>query len=381
MSVPRGRGGTLAAALCLAILAGCQSTAPPQPEREPYRAEVVRVESAADIEAIAPRLAETRVVFVGEAHRRYDHHLNQLIVIDRLYRRHPDLALGVEFFQWPFQSYLDAYIAGRLDEAAFLEKTEYFERWRFDYRHYRPILLYAQAHGIPVVALRVPEEMTAKVATQGLDALDAAERESIGAPVDRSDTAYRERLEDTYAFHPRRSGAGFERFYETQLLWDEGMAHRAADYLREHPGRRMVVLTGAGHVAYGGGIPERLGRRLPLDWTIVLNATSGYTDLRAADFLLLSEARSLPPVPRMGAQLVQDGPAVTVRKVTGGGPAAQAGLAPGDRLVAAAGEPVRWPTDVWLRMLQRRPGETLRLEVLRPDAGGERRLNFEVVLQ
>jgi len=379
MAGPPGRGGLLAAAaFCLAAVAGCQSPASPRPD---YRAEVVHVQSAADIEAIAPRLAATRVVFVGEAHGRYDHHLNQLHVIDRLYRRHPDLAIGVEFFQWPFQPYLDAYIAGRLDEAAFLQKTEYFERWRFDYRHYRPILLYARAHGIPVVALRVPEEMTAQVAEGGLEALDAAGRDKIGAPVDRSDAAYRARLETIYAGHPRRAGAGFERFYETQLLWDEGMAHRAADYLRANPERRMVVLTGVGHVAYGAGIPERLGRRLPLDWTIVLNATRGYTDLRAADFLLLSEARSLPPIARMGAHLVQDGSAVTVRKVADDGGAAQAGLAAGDRLVAAAGEPVRWPTDVWLHLLTRRPGETLQLEVIRPDAGGERRLTFEVVLQ
>lgn len=379
MAGPPGPGGLLAAAvLGLAALAGCQSTASPRPD---YRAEVVRVQSAADIEAIAPRLAKTRVVFVGEAHGRYDHHLNQLHVIDRLYRRHRNLAIGVEFFQWPFQPYLDAYIAGDLDEAALLHKTEYFQRWGFDYRNYRPILVYARAHGIPVIGLRVPEELTTKVAEGGLETLSAAERDDIGAPVDRSDAAYRERLQAIYAGHPRRAGAGFQRFYETQLLWDEGMAHRAADYLRRHPERPMVVLTGVGHVAYGGGIPERLGRRLPLEWTIVLNATRGYTQLRAADFLLLSEARSLPPIARMGAHLVQSGPAVTVAEVVAGGAAAGAGLLAGDRVVAAAGEPVRWPTDVWLALLERRPGERLHLEVVRPAPAGARRLTFKVELQ
>ena len=67
-----------------------------------------------DLEAIIPQLATKRVVFVGETHNRFDHHLNQLEIIRRLHQFHPDLVIGMEYFQHPFQIYLDQYIAGSL---------------------------------------------------------------------------------------------------------------------------------------------------------------------------------------------------------------------------------------------------------------------------
>jgi uncharacterized iron-regulated protein len=98
------------------------------------------------LDAIIPQLAQKQVVFVGEIHDRFGHHLAQLEIIKRLYRAYSDLAIGVEYFQRSSQPYLDAYIAGELDEKSFLKKTEYFERWSFDYRLYRPIFRYAREH-------------------------------------------------------------------------------------------------------------------------------------------------------------------------------------------------------------------------------------------
>ena len=72
-------------------------------------------------------------------------------LVRRLRERGAELAIGMEFFQQPFQDSLDAYIAGTLSEEDLLRETEYFERWRFDYRLYRPILRYAKEHGIDVV--------------------------------------------------------------------------------------------------------------------------------------------------------------------------------------------------------------------------------------
>ena len=45
-----------------------------------------------------------------------------------------------------------------------LKQTEYFTRWRFDYRLYRPILRFARDQGLPLVALNVPRELTERVA-------------------------------------------------------------------------------------------------------------------------------------------------------------------------------------------------------------------------
>src|SRR5262245_22405996 len=99
------------------------------------------------IEDLIRTLSNNRVVFVGETHERYDQHLSQLEIIRGLHGQAPGhWAIGVEYFQRPFQPYLDAYIAGSISEREFLSKTEYFERWSFDYRLYRPIFEFAREH-------------------------------------------------------------------------------------------------------------------------------------------------------------------------------------------------------------------------------------------
>ena len=194
---------------------------------------VLDPQSVSGLETIIASLASKRVVFIGETHDRFDHHLNQLEIIHRLHEIHPDMAIGMEYFQQPFQDYLDQYIAGELSEKQLLRATEYYDRWRFDYRLYRPILRYARERRIPIVALNLPREITSKVAHSGLTSLTAEEREHIPAEIDRSDSDYRQRLQQIHKRHPELD---FEHFLEAQLLWDEGMAERAADYLRDHPG-------------------------------------------------------------------------------------------------------------------------------------------------
>jgi len=112
------------------------------------------------LDQLAARVASDRVVFIGETHNRYDHHLNQLELIKRLHQADPQLVIGVEYFQQPFQQPVDDYIAGRIDETEFLRATEYFQRWGYDYRLYAPIFRYAREQRITVRALNVPTALS-----------------------------------------------------------------------------------------------------------------------------------------------------------------------------------------------------------------------------
>jgi uncharacterized iron-regulated protein len=75
---------------------------------------VLDPQSVPNLESIIGSLASKRVVFIGETHDRFDHHLNQLEIIHRLHDIHPNMAIGMEFFQQPFQGYLDKYVAGEI---------------------------------------------------------------------------------------------------------------------------------------------------------------------------------------------------------------------------------------------------------------------------
>jgi len=326
---------------------------------------VLDLRAAAQLKDIIPELAGKQVVLVGETHDRYEHHLTQLEIIRRLHALNPRLVIGMEAFQQPFQDILDGYIQGELDEQELLRGTEYYRRWRFDFRHYAAILAYAREHKLSVVALNLPVELTEKVGRVGIEGLTESERGQVPAAIDHSDTAYAERLRDIYEQHPDIDGRGFDGFLEVQLLWDEGMAERAADYLEAHPDYTMVLLAGAGHLAYGSGIPQRLQRRLGGDMAIILNNWHGQLEAGLADYLLLPQPQSLPPAGKFGALLEEQEGRLLIEHCLADSPCQQAGLRPGDHIVSINNLPVNELADLRLIMWNLKPGDGITLDVQR----------------
>ncbi|WP_408648033.1 ChaN family lipoprotein [Thiocapsa bogorovii] len=377
-----------------ALVSGAGAGSDPAPAQEPPAqteatqapdpgTRVLDLGALSDMSDLLDRIADRRVVFVGESHDRYEDHLNQLAVIEGLHARGKPLAIGMEFFQQPYQSAIDAYLAGDVDEAEFLRRTEYFDRWRFDYRLYRPILRFAREHGIPVIALNLEAELTRRVGEVGIAGLTEAERARIPAEIDRSDPTYRERIEAVFAMHPSERQQDVENFLEVQLLWDEGMAERAAVYLEENPERTFVVLAGSGHVEYGQGIPSRLTRRLDVPTAIILNGTQRPMDPDAADFFLYPKEVALPASGLLGVMLesgVDRGGAVIQGFAETSG-AKDAGIQEGDRIVQIGDQPVSAYADVRIALLDKGPGEKMPVEVLRKRTlGADERLSFQVEL-
>ena len=91
---------------------------------------VVKLEQTSTLTQTIQKIDAARVLLVGETHTRWDHHLVQLEILKLLYQKSPKLAIGVEWFQQPYQKHLDAYIAGEITEKEMLHLTGYFERWR-----------------------------------------------------------------------------------------------------------------------------------------------------------------------------------------------------------------------------------------------------------
>jgi len=344
---------------------------------------VLDVGALGGLDALVEGLLDARVIFVGESHDRYEDHLNQLAIIRGLHEQGADLAIGTEFFQQPFQPALDAYVAGDLSEADLLRETQYFQRWRFDYRLYRPILRYARAQGIPIIALNVPTEITEKVGAGGLAALSAEERALAPADIDREDQAYREHIEAVFAMHPKADGAEFEHFLEVQLLWDEGMAERAAQFLTSHPNKTLVVLAGAGHVEYGRGIPQRVLRRVEVPAATIVSGRHRPMDPKLADYILYPRQVGLPAAGMLGVMLeLPDGGGVLVQGFSEDSGARDAGVKPGDRIVRVGDHAIDDYADIRIALMDSRPGQQMPVEVIRRTAflGSLQRLIFDVEL-
>ncbi|MEX0270253.1 ChaN family lipoprotein [Leptolyngbyaceae cyanobacterium UHCC 1019] len=210
-------------------------------------------------------LAKVEVVYLAETHDRPADHEAQLYILQELHRLRPNLAIALEMFQRPYQLAIDRYLAGNLSEAELQNATQYQKRWGYPWEFYAPVLRFAKAQKLPVVALNTPTEITRKVSRTGLDSLTLAERQWIPpkSAIRLEPEVYRQRIRQIYdEIHAGSShSADFEKFFLAQVLWDETMADRIAFTLQKRPNTLIVVLVGQGHVLYGDGIPNRVARR------------------------------------------------------------------------------------------------------------------------
>ncbi|PZV08063.1 MAG: iron-regulated protein [Leptolyngbya sp.] len=210
-------------------------------------------------------LAKAEVVYLAETHDRPEDHQAQLYILQKLHQLRPNLAIALEMFQRPYQPAIDRYLAGDSSEAELQSQTQYPKRWGYPWEFYAPILRFAKAQKLPVVALNTPTEITRKVSRTGLDSLTLAEKQWIPpkSAIRLGPEAYRQRIRQIYDEIHAGSGSStnFEKFFLAQVLWDETMADRIASTLQKRPDRLIVVLVGQGHVLYGDGIPNRVARR------------------------------------------------------------------------------------------------------------------------
>jgi uncharacterized iron-regulated protein len=230
----------------------------------PYQG--IRASDGARLEAseLFRELMTADAVCVGEQHGNAHHHYAELEVTRSLLRRAPlagrELGLGLEMIQQPYQPALDRYVDGTYDEQDLVRQTEYAERWGVPFEYYAPLFQLARSHGMPLIALNAPGELTARVRVDGLDALSETEQRTFG-DADPDDDEHRALFERAMRAHPHGAHAP-DALYPVQVLWDESMAERAAAWLEERlPLRLLVIVAGAAH-CHRSAIPRRIERRL-----------------------------------------------------------------------------------------------------------------------
>lgn len=375
---------TVLLASCSTISSNKAEHEEPNAERKVAMAEksTDNVDVVSDLSNVLSELAQYRVILVGEQHDRLDHHIMQLDVIEYLHSLGTPLAVGLEFFQQPFQSVLDAYVKGTIDEQEMLEKTEYFKRWAYDYRLYAPILRFARENKIPLIALNVPGEIVRKTSQKGLASLDAQQSSYVPKEIDRNVADYERRIRESFMAHEGVDMGMVQNFIDAQLLWDEGMAEAAASYLFEQPEKLLVILAGAGHIEYRTGIPVRLERRIfsPVA-TLLSTSADNQIDANRADYQLESTPIDLPAKGMMGILLDESERGIYALSFTQNSAAEQAGVLPGDFLRSINASTIREFIDIKLALWDANPGETVDLSVERRTAESNEVLEFRFTLR
>jgi uncharacterized iron-regulated protein len=333
---------------------------------------VVKLDQTSPLAQTMEQIDDARVILVGETHTRWDHHLVQLEILKLLYQKSAKLAIGVEWFQQPYQKHLDAYVAGEMSEQEMLQLTAYFERWRYDYRLYRPIMQYAREHNIPVIALNASRELSTALSKSGFDDLSAELKGQLPESYDWSDKEYEKRLRSVFDLHPDYPGE-FEDFLRGQLTWDESMAESAAHYLDENPETRLLILAGSGHIAYGSGIPNRIKRRIDVkQFSILVSEDFLPVSENIADFLVLSAEQSLEPAGLIGAFLETEGKLLMIKGFSHNSAIKDAGLEKGAVIISVDDETVESFADFKLAIMDKNPGDSVELHYLEDAKGGSK---------
>lgn len=237
------------------------------------------------------------VVFVGEIHNDPTAHAVEFAVLEGLARRAGarPVVLALEMFDTDVQTVLDEYITGLISERDFLDAARPWANYTADYR---PLVEFARANGLRVVASNAPVRYVRSLARGGTlaglspEALGWLPPLPVAPPSDATADAFA-------AVMGRMASGGASPLLDAQNLRDASMAWRTAQALRDS-GRPLVVhVNGSFHTAGRRGIPEHLARLAP-DARAFLIAIEPAPDVDAApdpagsDAVVQTDARLLP---------------------------------------------------------------------------------------
>jgi uncharacterized iron-regulated protein len=326
----------------------------------------LKPDKLATLDEIIPKLLSSRIIYLGEKHDQFAHHINQLHVIKKIHESGYELAVGMEMFQKPFQKVVNDFLAGRIDEHNFLLKSEYFKRWRYDYNLYKPIIDYLKQQNIPLVALNIKGDINKKVARKGIYSLSDKRKKQLPSSMDFSNEQYRDDLNKVFTLHAEQEEIqDFNYFLQAQTLWDEVMAESAHQFLTNNPDSKIVILAGNGHVRHKYGIPERLYRRNLEPFTVVVQDEEIEDGI--ADYVLLTTKLKGKESPKLGLMVEEKDQGLVIIGVNNISPAKQAGLQEGDIIKQFAGQSIKSLADLKLALFNKEIGSPLKIRVKRDD--------------
>jgi uncharacterized iron-regulated protein len=385
----------LAAVLCLLATTACSTGGQqlmgdpqtPYPLRVPPKiGEIVHLPTGTvvSLEQMLTMAGDARVAYFGETHDNPASHRLELQLLQSLAERHPDhQALAMEMFVRSQQPALDRWVAGLLDEKAFLKEVRWFDNWKMDFAYYRDLLNFARDRHIPIIALNAEKSLVAAVRSKTPDQLGTEEQARL-PELDLTDPYQRGMVVAIFGDHSH-GGMQLDGFVRAQTVWDETMAESVARYLSSPEGldRHLLVIAGGNHVSYGFGIPRRVFRRLPVSYVLI----GGHEiDVPAdkQDRLMHVDMPEFPMVPfdfqvytayetlvetgvRLGVMIESSatGHGLAVKLVESGSNAERAGLKTGDLLLALDGEPLAEHLDLIYALKRKQPGDHGILQVER----------------
>jgi len=312
----------LFAALTAQLAAGAQTPA------AHYRAFDAKG-NAVTLQNIVDSLERADVLFVGETHDNPVAHTLEAELLRRAEEAYGPaspkrraVALSLEMFERDVQTVLDEYLAGLITERHFLLSSRPWKNYETDYR---PLVEYARAHHLPVIAANAPARYVSRVSSQGPDSLKALPPLAVKSwlpplPFPPASEGYAAKFNrfmqgdastapastqttqaaPAQAPNPHAQATnphGGAHLLEAQTLRDASMAYSIAEYLKRGRDPLVVQVNGTFHSEERMGAPEQLARYRPKARSVVVTIVSdaGFPDFdparlgRLGDFVIITD--------------------------------------------------------------------------------------------
>ena len=210
--------------------------------------------SVVTVATLAKELKHTAVVFIGELHSHSGSHKLQLDLLEALYNQNPNIILSMEQFTRDAQPIVDGYLSGKYGENTLIDDGNAWDHYKGSYR---PLVVFAKEHNIPIIAANAPAMFVRCIGKRGAEFLDTIpeEKKSWSAQkLDMENESYKEKFMSFLKTSGSRHGQTKEeaekralKTYAAQLLRDTTMAESIDEARKRHPKHQVIHLNGSFH--------------------------------------------------------------------------------------------------------------------------------------
>ncbi|RZK54825.1 MAG: hypothetical protein EOO87_09435 [Pedobacter sp.] len=209
-----------------------------------YKIYDVKNQKTISLEDIVSNTKNVDVLFFGEEHNDSIGHYLEVAIFKQLALQHNNkVALTMEMFHTDIQPVMNEYLAGLISEKNFIKEAR---AWN-NYKDYRPMIEFAKANKLDVIAGNGATRYSNAVTKDGLNALlsfPVSSKQFIAPlPIDSATGRYYEKFVETLGGH----SMGAMKVYQTQNFWDATMAWSIAKYLKANKGQRVFQVNGRFH--------------------------------------------------------------------------------------------------------------------------------------
>lgn len=230
-----------------------------QSHEQHYKIYDVKNQKLISIDELVADSKNIDVLFFGEEHNDSIGHILEFELLKKLSSAYPKTALALEMFHTDTQPVMNEYLAGLISEKNFNKEAR---AWN-NYKDYRPMIEFAKAGRLPVIAGNAAARYSNAVTKSGLEALKQFPAASLTflppIPVDTATGRYYDKFLETLGGHDM----GPMKIYQTQNLWDASMSWSIAKYYKANKGVKIFQVNGRFHSDEKLGTLAKLKQYLP----------------------------------------------------------------------------------------------------------------------